>query len=339
MLMIGIREAAVDGPVMLVLEGDVIGPWVEELRVVASCWLAAGRRVTLDLRSVGFIDPAGLALVQALRAQRVRLQNCSAFVAEQLRSAWPVVAAPPSLGPASHGPGPSRSGPGAGPGPAAEPAGLETLAGAADTVYRLALGLAGAAAAEEIVQAVLGRIAREPGPVACTPVRLCRLTLEAATPWLGAADEATAPNGGDALARWLPRFDATGHRTDEARGAEWATGLSADAPETQARVRRALALLPADHRAVVLLRDVERLREADVAAILGIPADAVRVRLHHARLAVRGVLAAEGGPGAASIRGRPAARGLREPGRARAVSNRRARSTGARRQGGTRRWT
>ncbi len=301
MLMIGIREAAVDGPVMLVLEGDVIGPWVEELRVVASCWLAAGRRVTLDLRSVGFIDPAGLALVQALRAQRVRLQNCSAFVAEQLRSAWPVVAAPPSLGPASHGPGPSRSGPGAEPGPAAEPAGLETLAGAADTVYRLALGLAGAAAAEGIVRAVLGRLARESGPGPCAPVRLCRLTLEAAAPWLGAANGATAPPAAEALAPWLPRFDATGHRADDTRDAEWARRLSADAPETRARVRRALARLPADHRAALLLRDVERLPETDVAAILGIPPAAARVRVHRARLAVRGMLAAEGGPDAASI--------------------------------------
>jgi DNA-directed RNA polymerase specialized sigma24 family protein len=45
--------------------------------------------------------------------------------------------------------------------------------------------------------------------------------------------------------------------------------------------------LPADYRAIVLLRDVEGLAPGDIAAILGLTVDNVTTRVHRARLLLR----------------------------------------------------
>ena len=58
-------------------------------------------------------------------------------------------------------------------------------------------------------------------------------------------------------------------------------------------LERAIDGLPPSHRAVVMLRDVEQLSTAEVAAALGINEEAVRVRLHRARLALRDAYADE----------------------------------------------
>ena len=50
-------------------------------------------------------------------------------------------------------------------------------------------------------------------------------------------------------------------------------------------VRDVLAALPPDHRAVLVLRDLDGLPEADVAALLAVPEGTVKSRLHRARAA------------------------------------------------------
>jgi RNA polymerase sigma-70 factor (ECF subfamily) len=57
--------------------------------------------------------------------------------------------------------------------------------------------------------------------------------------------------------------------------------------ELQAAVREAIQGLAPEYREVLLLRDAEGLRAAEVAEVLGITAQAVKSRLHRARLAVR----------------------------------------------------
>lgn len=75
--------------VLLRLEGDVRGEWVDELR--RACDEAAGtsdrpsRQLVLDLRDVLFIDARGVVLFHELSARSAELTNCSPFVAEQLR--------------------------------------------------------------------------------------------------------------------------------------------------------------------------------------------------------------------------------------------------------------
>jgi RNA polymerase sigma factor (sigma-70 family) len=55
-------------------------------------------------------------------------------------------------------------------------------------------------------------------------------------------------------------------------------------------VRAALAELPPLHRAVLVLRDLDGLAEAEVAQLLAVPEGTVKSRLHRARAAAREVL-------------------------------------------------
>lgn len=71
----------------MVLEGRVVGPWVDELREACESVLRQGAHLTVDLAGVAFVDREGLALLERLRRREIALSNCSAFVAEQLR-AW-----------------------------------------------------------------------------------------------------------------------------------------------------------------------------------------------------------------------------------------------------------
>lgn len=75
------------GTATLVLEGQLIGPWVEELRRVCEEALGGAGSLTLDLGGVTFIDRDGVALVRSLAGRHAEITNSSLFVAEQLRAA------------------------------------------------------------------------------------------------------------------------------------------------------------------------------------------------------------------------------------------------------------
>ena len=68
------------------LEGRVQGPWVTELARATGEVVARGVALSLDLGSVSFVDADGIALLRRLQSQQVRLENCTPFTAEQLRS-------------------------------------------------------------------------------------------------------------------------------------------------------------------------------------------------------------------------------------------------------------
>ncbi len=74
--------------------------------------------------------------------------------------------------------------------------------------------------------------------------------------------------------------------------------------EMKALLERAIRELPEIYRSVILLRDIEELSTQDTAGILDIGTDAVKMRLHRARLSVRKTLdgylrGVEGGTGSA----------------------------------------
>ena len=69
----------------LLIEGKVVGEAVDELNSCCDQALAEGRRLTLDVAGVSFIDRKGVALFHRLAARHVSVVNCSAFVAEQLK--------------------------------------------------------------------------------------------------------------------------------------------------------------------------------------------------------------------------------------------------------------
>jgi anti-anti-sigma factor len=81
-------ETASEGKatVILKLDGNISGPWVNELR--RACGDARGARpirLVLDLAEVQFIDSAGIELFRDLASQGVRFSHPSAFVAQQLK--------------------------------------------------------------------------------------------------------------------------------------------------------------------------------------------------------------------------------------------------------------
>lgn len=79
------RVEALDEAVMLRLEGQLRGPWVEQLRRSCEQLLTTGSGLILDLTEVSFIDMDGIALCRRLRDRKVVFLHCSPFVAEQLK--------------------------------------------------------------------------------------------------------------------------------------------------------------------------------------------------------------------------------------------------------------
>lgn len=66
------------------LEGHLGGPWVDELRRCCERVISKGKRLTLDLADVSFIDRDGVAFIRGLTSANAEVRNCSPFVAMQL---------------------------------------------------------------------------------------------------------------------------------------------------------------------------------------------------------------------------------------------------------------
>ncbi len=87
----------------------------------------------------------------------------------------------------------------------------------------------------------------------------------------------------------LPKFDESGH--SQSRFVPWETRRSSlEERETQALVRKSIDRLPETYRTVVLLRDIEELTTEEVASLLSVSRNTVKVRLHRARQALRSLL-------------------------------------------------
>jgi RNA polymerase sigma-70 factor (ECF subfamily) len=88
----------------------------------------------------------------------------------------------------------------------------------------------------------------------------------------------------------LPRFLADGHQVEPS--AAWSESAETVLQRSELRqlVRRSIDELPDTYRAVLLLRDIEELSTEEVATMLGTTANAVKIRLHRARQALRALL-------------------------------------------------
>ncbi len=130
--------------------------------------------------------------------------------------------------------------------------------------------------------------------------------------WLLAWTGLSGFAGASAFSTWLVRIavnEALGRARRRARGAaaislagaaEGAMGVPDDSPEERATgaesrriLERSIDRLPQPYRTVFVLREVEQLSTAETADALGLSEDAVKVRLHRARLALRDTLAEE----------------------------------------------
>lgn len=96
----------------------------------------------------------------------------------------------------------------------------------------------------------------------------------------------------ESLEEYLPRFDSDGLHCaspDEIRLAARADELL-DRERLAASAQEAIERLPDLYREAFVLRDLQELPTAEVAAVLGLEPAAVRQRVHRARLMLRGYL-------------------------------------------------
>lgn len=98
----------------------------------------------------------------------------------------------------------------------------------------------------------------------------------------------------DSLEDLLPKFTEDGHREDGHRGnptRAWKDSESLlERQETRTVVRTCIDRLPETYRMVLLLRDIEELDTEEAARVLDISPNAVKIRLHRARQALRTLL-------------------------------------------------
>jgi len=97
----------------------------------------------------------------------------------------------------------------------------------------------------------------------------------------------------DPIEDLLPTYTDDGHHAE--RFVSWVepVDVTLSRRETSEFVRQAIDKLPESYRSVLLLRDIEGLDGAETAALLGLTPNAVKIRLHRARLALRKLIEPE----------------------------------------------
>ena len=88
----------------------------------------------------------------------------------------------------------------------------------------------------------------------------------------------------------LPKFAPDGHQVRSS--VDWSESAEDLMQRAELRdlVRQSIDRLPETHRAILMMRDIEEMSTEEVAEALGITANAVKVRLHRARQALRTLL-------------------------------------------------
>jgi RNA polymerase sigma-70 factor, ECF subfamily len=88
----------------------------------------------------------------------------------------------------------------------------------------------------------------------------------------------------------LPTFDDTGHHLSSIEPWRPEPLVELERAEVRDSVRAAIDRLPEAYRTVLLLRDIEEMNTEETARVLGVTENAVKVRLHRARQALRTLL-------------------------------------------------
>ena len=97
-------------------------------------------------------------------------------------------------------------------------------------------------------------------------------------------------NAEESIEAYLPRFQDDGHQCEPS--VHWGESVETILQRSEVRefVRSSIDRLPDTYREVLLLRDIEELTPEETAIALGITRNAVKVRLHRARQALRFLL-------------------------------------------------
>jgi len=91
----------------------------------------------------------------------------------------------------------------------------------------------------------------------------------------------------------LPRFLEDGHHAEQYSRDDLPADALLEREETRGVVRRCIAELPDRYRSILVMRDIEDISTPEVAAMLGVTPNAVKIRLHRARQALATLLRRE----------------------------------------------
>lgn len=97
----------------------------------------------------------------------------------------------------------------------------------------------------------------------------------------------------EAIDALLPTFVEDGHHAQQFSRTDLPPDHLLEREETRMVVRECIAQLPENHRSILLMRDIEDVSTGEVAALLGITPNAVKIRLHRARQALATLLRRE----------------------------------------------
>jgi RNA polymerase sigma-70 factor (ECF subfamily) len=266
---------------MLRVEGRLTEQTMEELRMACEAILHERRTVEIELTGLQFVDSTGAGLLRSLERRGAALVGGSGFVTAVLR----------------------------------DDSAAGTTGGDDALVVRLRAGEG--AAYETLVRQYGGRMLSTARRFVGSEDEARDVVQEA---FIAAFKSIDGFNGTARLSTWLHRIVVNAalmklrtrrrRREDSIDGllptfdddGRWASApanwqMPADAlveqRETRSRVRAAIEKLPASYRTVLMLRDIEELDTDEAAAALGITPNAVKVRLHRARQALKTLLERE----------------------------------------------
>lgn len=272
----------------LQIEGRLTADVIAELQATCAAPLRDGTPIVLQLADVSFVDTACVDELRALERRGCVLVGCSDFVAALLDPETSRASAPGT-----------------------------TPLDDADAAQLRSLQAGDAAAFEQLVR-------RQTGPLLATARRILGNEEDARDAvqegFVSAYRSLDRFAGHARVSTWLHRIVINAalmklrsrrRRPEESidellpcfdeQGA-WVSGMALpssgaeallESRERRALVRRCIARLPETHREVLVLRDIEDLDTAEVAAALGITANAVKIRLHRARQALRTLIERE----------------------------------------------
>lgn len=93
------------------------------------------------------------------------------------------------------------------------------------------------------------------------------------------------------IQNYMPRFLPDDHHAEQFPSWTEPVDVALSRKETADMVRKAIEELPETYRTVVLLRDIEGLSTEETAKLVNTTPNAVKIRLHRARLALRTLIA------------------------------------------------
>jgi RNA polymerase sigma-70 factor (ECF subfamily) len=273
------------------VEGRITYKTVEELRVECEALLADHGTLVLELSGVQFVDPAGIEVFHRLVQRGAVLTGCSGFVSELLQM---------------NGVGErALSDPAQAPGQTDEAQLLEGLRGGENDAFELFVRqysgrllaiarrlLGNEHDAQDAVQEAFLSAFKAIGQFTGTAklsTWLHRIVVNAALMKL--RSRRRRPE--ESIAELLPHFDAQGEWMSQVTSWETSSEQLLQRQETRTLVRQCVDRLPDSYRTVLLLRDIEELDTEETAHLLSLTPNAVKIRLHRARQALRTLLERE----------------------------------------------